>query len=505
MHWQLAKHGVLAGDDAYGTAHRGAYLFALLGALLLSLGIYYGGTALGWESSVRISTALSLGIIVVHFYYRIRVCRPANWLAPDLAYIVFYAMFNLAYLTLWLFGILPTHELVFPAPLLYPKTMLVITLGLIGFIIGYELAAGDRVKHRRRDVVETPTQLWIGVGLAVMTLALGIHLYYILRVGLTTFVFGGYMVAAGMSRYVSEVRFWALVPHTFCLGFAIYLVSVARIHGRLFSGKLGIGLFILYVSLAFFEGDRGPVVQTGIVLLLVRHYLVKPIRPKGLLLLFAGAMFLFSAVAVVRNVTAFNPSEMVQEYEYARQSGLVRWYSAFAEMGSSVRTVNHTVSLVPGSSPYWHGKSYLLSLARVVPLLQGKIWPYIGVTSPSLWLTFIILGPGTNTGVGFSLPAEGYLNFGLAGAFFQMAVIGFGLRRLYLAVVRSRSPVVTTTFFASIPFILVAVRGETNLFIAPIIHAAVAAWIVKMLCGVGWEVNPFSDGVEQPEDAAEPA
>jgi hypothetical protein len=78
----------------------------------------------------------------------------------------------------------------------------------------------------------------------------------------------------------------------------------------------------------------------------------------------------------------------------------------------------------------FYGRSYLLALAAWVPKLLWPDRPY-DLAQEFAFEEIPNWQPGM--GLGYSLLAEAYLNFGYAGAFFQYLAIGYGLGRIWRA------------------------------------------------------------------------
>ncbi|MBN1844592.1 MAG: O-antigen polysaccharide polymerase Wzy [Sedimentisphaerales bacterium] len=468
------------GQDAFAGSFNKVYLAILAAEILMAGGIYYGFGNAPWEQATQAAIVFNIAICALHIVYRL-AHRPLNCLAPDILYTAFYFLFHLGYLVLWMVGTVPETDTIFVYPALFPKTMLIVNLGIIGFFFGYEIAAGRKSWLAFQPVVSVPKTLWMVIGIVLMAVALAIQFGFILRVGISTFILQGYHVYAHMYQYVSDARLWVMQPKIFALGFGLYISYVAIVYKRLFKGKLGIILLGLYLFALVMEGARTPIVVVGMVLVLVRHYLIKPMKFRWLVLLGVSALVLFHYMGVVRNVTSFNISAMRQELQYQKESGQVHWYDPFVEMGGSVRTANMTVYQVPYNEPHWHGRSYVMSVAHVVPFLQGYLIRYLGA-SPAAWITITEHGYGA-AGLGYSIASEGYLNFALPGVFLQMCVLGIILRRIYVWFVSSRSPAHTLLFVVSIGVFLVAVRGETNLIVTPLVQIALVGWLFKVISG----------------------
>lgn len=122
--------------------------------------------------------------------------------------------------------------------------------------------------------------------------------------------------------------------------------------------------------------------------------------------------------------------------------------------------------------------------------MQGFLNNSLGPSTAS-WLTWTLYGPRA-AGTGFSIAGEGYLNFGIIGAFLHMVLLGIILRRLYLMFASNISASRTIMFVASIGIFVVNVRGDTNLMFAPLVNIFVLCWLLKVICGEQ-EVVPLQE------------
>jgi hypothetical protein len=455
--------------------HRPIYLLILIVYLLVAVGFsFYSGT---WETLTVAYVVFCSFIFIGHLIYK-KVNSRINIFSPDILYISFFMLFHFGYLVLWIFDIVPASDFIFNYVNLFPKTMLIATVGLIAFISGYEFV---RVRNFRDNCQMQAAPGWSMAGSMIMIIGLAIHIIYILAAGFDNFIRHGYEVFMNMDKYVTYARLWQFQPQIFALGFTIYIVSKVINYRSLNSAKVGIVLFLIQSSLLATEGARSSLITLGIILILARHYCIKRFKLFQVGMLVVSMLFVFWAIGLVRNVASFDITRTVEEVKYARESGLSNWYDPFVEMGGSIRTVNLVVSLVPENQPYWYGRSYLQSTAKIIPYLQGAIKNYLGLT-PAQWLTFTLFGYDA-AGTGFSIAGEGYLNFGLPGVFMQMFVIGMLLKYIYLRFVTTVSPSSALMFFASLGIFLIAVRNHSNLMVAPLVQIALLSWGMKKILG----------------------
>ncbi len=413
------------GDDACASRYRMGYIAFLLFELIITTVVYFASSAASWQSATRFAIAINILIFFSHGFYRV-ICKPVNYLGPDLFYVLFYILFNMGYLLLWFFKIVPTTSFIFHSPQLFPKVMYIVNLGLLGFLLGYEWGAPNRFKRSDMQTTKLPAFGWEASGLFLMGFALAIHFIYIfLIIGVGTFITHGYEVFTNIERFTTVNKLlWVQQPNIFVGGFTIYIICIALIHKKLFRGKLGLILFIIQTYLLVLEGARTAVAGNVVVLLLVRHYLIRPIKLKWILTFMLVMMFIFSSIRIVRNITALDIGKMIAELKYAKKSGEAHWYDSIAEMGGSVRTVNMTVELVPDEFPYWYGRSYINSSIHIVPFLQGVVARLFGgywTANVSDWLTFTLGGRG--------VAGLGYINFGFVELLLYLSLIPLTIQK----------------------------------------------------------------------------
>lgn len=153
--------------------------------------------------------------------------------------------------------------------------------------------------------------------------------------------------------------------------------------------------------------------------------------------------------------------------------------ATISEMGQSAVTIAHTIALVPESRDFDLGASYLLSMLAVVPNVAWDIHPAIARGLPSDWLTRtvepVIWAQGG--GLGYSVFAEAYLNFGWFGGVF-LALLGFSLSLLSLWIDRQRSPPIIAACGVYMSFVLFVTRSDSIVLFRPLVWYAMAPLVV---------------------------
>lgn len=252
----------------------------------------------------------------------------------------------------------------------------------------------------------------------------------------------------------------------------ILCVFVAISFGGLRHALLLGGLLLLALLPMFLAGNRGHFIVTGAALVVL-------FRKKGARInkVAIGALIatLYPLVTMVRQwrggVEAFGPL----------------WVDPVLEMGQQLRTVVFTIQAIEGGvTDYWLGASYAEAIARVIPNIGG-IRGEFGLFSPADWLT-AVFRPG-GAGLGFSIVAEPYLNFGPVGVAVILWLIGFLLS--WMETRSEFSPYVLAVYGPSLSALLWSVRNDFFGSFRPIVWVlisialtqGVAALLVRHLRG----------------------
>jgi hypothetical protein len=460
-----------------------AYIAWLILAGFLALVVYYfwSGSPLG---SVQPSLFVYYLIIVVHVVFRFKTGGKANILAPEMLFLVLYTVFHLGYVSLYGLGILPYESYIFVYESSIPKALFVVNLGLVGFLLGYEIMGTRAGTQVVQEPLKIPNQSWNVMGIALMIIAVIMHVLSLLVVGMEMLKRYGYAAVQNIGEYTSYTRalFLSFSEPLMIVGAVIYLIVSALRYGKLFRSKLALGLFVTYLVIVVLEGNRGPVMHLCAPALLIRHYFIKRIRIGSLVCLFIATMFLFSAIGVVRK-TIFAPMAMVEEYKIQRRVGYLAWTDPFVEMGASFLVVDTTCHEVPMPEPYWKGASWGAAVTHIVPFLQGFATQMGWIRwEPSKWLVETYYGRG-RAGRGFSVAAEGYLNFGFIGAFLEVMFFGVFVRWLTVKFSKRPSAIWGIIMLGCLGQSLVMVRNHLNLVTNKIALIVVFAIFINLLLG----------------------
>jgi hypothetical protein len=154
----------------------------------------------------------------------------------------------------------------------------------------------------------------------------------------------------------------------------------------------------------------------------------------------------------------------------------------FSEMGNSLVTVTHTLSLVPAVREFDGGVSYLYSLVAIVPNLGWEVHPSVAHGLLSDWLVKTVepMVAASGGGLGYSFIAEAYLNFGWFGAPIWLGLIGYFLMRLFLQT-DTGDPARQAMVASFFSFFLVFSRGEAAIVVRGLVWYACLPYLLAAI------------------------
>lgn len=178
---------------------------------------------------------------------------------------------------------------------------------------------------------------------------------------------------------------------------------------------IGLLLFLCPAGLLMLTGNRGEVlypVAAGLAVYSARGY-----RPRLKALALFAAVF-FVMIPVVRQVRSVGLGS------FEARGVSIDVIEPFVSLGYTLRPVVITANWIEGGEPFALGQTYTLPIQRVVGLLIP------GVTRPEFQGNpHYIKGRTEGTGMGYSVIAEAYFNFGVAGVVIILASLGAALAR----------------------------------------------------------------------------
>ncbi len=179
-------------------------------------------------------------------------------------------------------------------------------------------------------------------------------------------------------------------------------------------------------------------------------------------------LIIFPAIWAVRNLPGnerFSLAVLAEVFSSLQEHPLIL---SIREMGETMQTVAYTIALVPSTKSYGFGSSYGWAFTTIIPNFYFFSVHPAASHSLARWLVWIV-DPGWASlggGLGYSIFAEGYYNFGWLGGSLIMLVFGWLIAMLCLWWWERRdSPIRQAFIAAAFSFLLFLPRSEThNLF-----------------------------------------
>ncbi len=167
------------------------------------------------------------------------------------------------------------------------------------------------------------------------------------------------------------------------------------------------------------HGQRAALLFPLLMIVTIYHYLVRRLRGREILLIGLTGALLVGLLGMPRLQLAGRGHVALGLGDCAKITGwlVARNLTAF----DSLMLV---AQKVPGEVGYQWGRSYVDAIKMVVPR-----WLYDGKPERNLFNR--VLRPGKSGSMALSLPAEGYLNFGLAGLLAETLGLGIAYRTAY--------------------------------------------------------------------------
>lgn len=348
---------------------------------------------------------------------------------------------------------------------------------LIGYI-GYWKTLGARQRYFSGKVSLDPFLSPNAVlALARLTIFLcGVLVFY-------TSYTGAFSSVRGANAYVTEAdvgilfRIGFVVTHVVPSFILATVVGVQDITGQtrrkvVFLMWASFGIIFLVTLLSF---NRQLAVGTGILLLLVTHYRIRPLKLKHLISVF----FLVFLLQVIRGFRAlkipladFN-IPMILDY-FSGQADSTSMAATIQGIFTGIGGFNvftNVINLVPNLEGFKYGSTYLMSL---VGLLTPRV---LGLSSYgdftlSLWYRDLHSPGTTSHGFDFSMLAEAYINFGYMMPF-VFGIIGFLLAILSRTLCKTRSPRLLFVSSIGILSLTLSLRSDSNVLFKSVFYETI--------------------------------
>ncbi|MBE8714125.1 O-antigen polymerase [Sphingobacterium hungaricum] len=226
---------------------------------------------------------------------------------------------------------------------------------------------------------------------------------------------------SGVSNWGAGATYIFLVFRTILFLGVIYffinnresLGSRNKIATAIFNNKLLVGISIIYVLSFLTQGDRGPIMQFGLLVIGCYSVFVSKISFKQLSLLIVGGAFTFMLIGLGRTSDVSKRdggifSTGLQNFEEKEDT-----LFPTDELAKSASILYLALDVVPDSHPYLYGYTIFNNLVEVIPMSSTVYSPNKIYSSSTDFFTFLTYGNNPNWGVGSEIIGDLYINFGV--------------------------------------------------------------------------------------------
>jgi hypothetical protein len=192
---------------------------------------------------------------------------------------------------------------------------------------------------------------------------------------------------------------------------ALIVLAQVRLRGTV-AGRLDVALFVVFCVLTLVSGSRGELLVPVIFALWVHHRDVRAISLRVVTGACVVVVVLFQGIQGVR--AGESPLS-------SPRAGIERTLTA---VGVPLQVTSLTTANVPSQASFRLGDTYIEALKRQLPgAVAVKIWGPPDETG-TFALRRILHYNSPDAGLGFALPAESYMNFGVSGALVIALLVG---------------------------------------------------------------------------------
>jgi len=243
---------------------------------------------------------------------------------------------------------------------------------------------------------------------------------------------------AGLSNWNAGATYAFLIFRTILFLAVIYffvnnkgkLVSMSSLGNALFQNRLLVVICIIYTLSFLLQGDRGPVMQFGLMILGCYSIFQNNFSFKKVLVITLSGAFVFTLIGLGRtnDVTSRQGNIFSAGMESFQENEDI--VSPTDELAKSATILFTALDVVPDKHPYLNGATVFNNLVEVVPMSSLFYNPPKIYQSSTSFFTYLIYGEYPNWGVGSEVIADLYVNFGVFITLAIFFVFGYYLSYL---------------------------------------------------------------------------
>lgn len=449
-------------------------LFALAAGALGGVVVTIGVSPFGEEATVIVIAAAIMALLIVCAWRRHSASQQfSDFFHPGIFPLGYFAFSFLA--PLWMAFVMGDPPRAFRRSTeLHPHTTLLVALAVAAFAVGI-LWAPRGVRPGAPPSPVSPARLLL-MGRLLILVPLAIAARIVATGGVRTR--GQDQLAVSASDSLVSL----LSPVSIAAITIMLMAHRLRGHPRLLA-RLDWVLIGTLVLLTALRGTRGDILAIGLLLLVAQSRegaKLRRIVVVGLILAAASVLVLQYRVEAKGQVVSDSATDIV-----------------LGDMSAGPYAAGATAAAVPGRYDYQAGSTFVQDAIRQIP--SPLALPLFGPpenTGPRIFRRIVGLS-NPNTGYGFSIPAEGYLNFGLPGmlglCLFVGLVYGWAYPRMSFRNARAIG-VMYPVLVAALPFGLRSdMLGFTKNVLYPLVMVG-AALIVARAADANGTRRPLESG-----------
>jgi len=368
-----------------------------------------------------------------------------------------------------------------------------ISMCLYLFLFGYNVYGGKNnfnLINEEKPIIQVRTyQLFLLIGKLLIFIGFSMICLFIINFGLSNLIARGY----GFNIFYSGDYTTTLFSGgrlILSAGFMFLVIDWFRPQPKSVGQKL-LNWFLLIlvaiyaiVILILFSVRSWIILDIFLPGLFSYHYLRHRINIKWLLLGFV----LFGLTSVVIELSRGAELRTIPVFLETFKNNLDKFQNDLSALLTiqfrTYKNVNQTIALISVEKVWFYGRTILGGLLAGIPLL-GKYLIGDWYEEPSRWLARAMepWAYKNYEGIGFSLPAEIYTNFGLLGSFIFFFLLGVFCARIYSKVILYRNP----NLFSYLLYLcfainlLFAIRQNISSISRPVISMLLIYTIIRII------------------------
>lgn len=455
----------------------------------------------GSFSHVLFDVSLAVVVLAVAFFFRYsqKGLLKSQWAKPSNFLLISYLVVNMQCLLDYRLGLKNIYSDLIKYPFIFNQCVILVVVGLLAFVLGY---CKSTYSINRQKVNVTLRNFSVGKKslFFISTLQFLFFGLFLANVNVVDFFIG--------KAHVGGTRETTLANYFEAL---LYVSNVVLVVVVIF-GKKEIGsirqyltafpffsfyLMLIYMLLRMVSGDRGPFIQTTLLLFYGYLYIVRK-RIKLIYIvgiLFAGAVYI-NLIGIARSMDAESQSfseristaadSFSQDGRFANKEGSTVFSSTEELAGSFLVNQIAVNDIVNRQGSYQYGAYQLFGILNTIPFISGFIAQQMNLNgeqiSSSERANYLYLGRQRTWGVGSSMLADFYWDLGIIGVVVGMFFAGLVFHYIdHSLFVENKSYVSTfaLTFCLMYAAASIYIPRSTLIFVLkPIVWGWVILWFI---------------------------